>query len=84
MRTDLPRCRRRTADRAGRAGRGGPGGAAALDWQPCEDPAQQGFDCATLEVPLDHDRPAGETIDLALIRHKATGPSERIGSTIIG
>ncbi|MFE9923087.1 hypothetical protein ACFYQA_16310 [Streptomyces sp. NPDC005774] len=60
--------------------RGGPSGAAALEWQPCEDPAQQGFDRATLEVPLDYDRPAGETIDLALIRHKATGPSERIGS----
>ncbi|MEJ8636624.1 alpha/beta hydrolase [Streptomyces sp. MS2.AVA.5] len=60
--------------------RGGDSGAAAPTWRPCEDEAQRGFECATLDVPLDYDRPAGETIDLALIRRRATVPSERLGS----
>ncbi|MFE2813643.1 alpha/beta hydrolase [Streptomyces nigra] len=60
--------------------RGGDTAAPTLDWRPCEEPEQRGFECATLRVPLDHDRPDGETIDLAVIRHAATSPSERIGS----
>ncbi|MFD3625936.1 alpha/beta hydrolase [Streptomyces sp. NPDC058698] len=63
--------------------RGGAAGPSALEWQPCQDPAEPDFDCATFEVPLDHDRPAGETIDLAVIRHKATDPAERIGSLFL-
>ncbi|GAA1423726.1 alpha/beta hydrolase [Streptomyces thermospinosisporus] len=59
---------------------GGAAGASALDWRPCEDPAQRGFECATFDVPLDHSRPAGDTIQLAVIRHKATNPSARTGS----
>ncbi|MEU5881608.1 alpha/beta hydrolase [Spirillospora sp. NPDC047279] len=41
-----------------------------------------GFECATVKVPLDYDKPGGETIDLALIRAKATGPGGRIGSLV--
>ncbi|MEV6953468.1 alpha/beta hydrolase [Streptomyces sp. NPDC051183] len=63
-----------------RGGDSGYRGAATLEWRPCQDPAQQGFECATLNVPLDYDRPAGEAIELAVIRHKATSPSERISS----
>jgi pimeloyl-ACP methyl ester carboxylesterase len=53
-----------------------------LNWQPCTNPvpAQPGFDCATAPVPLDYSKPYGETITLALIRHKATDQAKRIGS----
>ena len=34
----------------------------ALTWTPCDE----GVDCATVTVPLDHDEPRGATIDLAL------------------
>jgi pimeloyl-ACP methyl ester carboxylesterase len=51
-----------------------------LNWQPCADPAAAGFECATARVPLDYASPAGPTIELALIRHLATGPGQRIGS----
>lgn len=59
----------------------GAGGATApppppLAWGPCEDDVDDGFECATLTVPLDHADPAGDTIDLALIRLPAAGPRE--------
>ncbi|MEU0370790.1 alpha/beta hydrolase [Streptomyces sp. NPDC006283] len=66
--------------REGSGGTGGSGEASALTWRPCEEPAQRGFECATLTAPLDHARPAGRTIDLAVIRRTATNPSTRIGS----
>ena len=50
-----------------------------LDWQPC-DP---GFECATARVPLDHDRPHGKKIELALIRAPAADPGRRIGSLFV-
>ncbi|HEU5110573.1 MAG TPA: alpha/beta fold hydrolase [Micromonosporaceae bacterium] len=43
----------------------------ALSWADCGD----GFQCATLEVPLDHARPSGTTIRIALTRLPATGES---------
>ncbi|MDT0611732.1 alpha/beta hydrolase [Streptomyces lancefieldiae] len=57
-----------------------------LDWGRCkgtaDSPAPDGdWQCATLEAPLDWAEPDGETIDLALIRAKATG-DERIGSLL--
>jgi pimeloyl-ACP methyl ester carboxylesterase len=51
-----------------------------LDWQPCAAPSQHGFDCATAQVPLDYGDPQGETIDLAVIRHLATDPANRLGA----
>jgi pimeloyl-ACP methyl ester carboxylesterase len=53
--------------------------APVLNWQSC-NPAQPGFDCATAQVPLDYSKPRGETITLAVIRHKATDQANRIGS----
>lgn len=47
-----------------------------LDWQPCGD-----LECATLVVPLDYGDPDGDTIEVAVNRHPATG--ERIGSLLI-
>ncbi|MDJ0384405.1 alpha/beta hydrolase [Streptomyces sp. G-G2] len=68
-----------------------PGARAALDWATCPAPsAAQGtgqapgkeWQCATLAVPLDYAKPEGETIPLALIRAKATGKGDRIGSLV--
>ncbi|GAA0808163.1 alpha/beta hydrolase [Spirilliplanes yamanashiensis] len=56
-----------------------PPAAPALAWVDCQD----GFECATARVPLDHDRPAGPTIRLAVVRLPATDPARRIGSLFI-
>ena len=50
-----------------------------LAWHPCPG----GFDCATLEVPIDYENPDGGAIGLALIRHRATNEGERIGSLVM-
>lgn len=50
-----------------------------VSWQPCRN----GFECATVRVPLDHDRPRGATISLALLRLPAASPSRRIGSLFL-
>ncbi len=42
----------------------------------------RGLRCATLQVPLDHARPSGERIGLALIKVPATDPRGRIGSLV--
>ncbi|MFG2312589.1 alpha/beta hydrolase [Streptomyces sp. NPDC048566] len=58
------------------------------DWGRCkatpEAPAPgNGWQCATLKVPLDYAKPAGPTIGLALIRSKSTGgQGKRIGSLL--
>ncbi|MBW4623085.1 MAG: alpha/beta hydrolase [Cyanosarcina radialis HA8281-LM2] len=42
------------------------------------------FECARLEVPLDYEKPDGETMQAAVLRLPAKGkPSERIGSLAI-
>ncbi len=51
-----------------------------LDWQPCQDPDQQGFQCATAQVPLDYQHPQAKTIPLAVIKHSAASPNRRIGT----
>ncbi|MFI0814545.1 alpha/beta hydrolase [Streptomyces sp. NPDC021098] len=60
-------------------------------WKECEAPTpRQGtgkapggdWQCAGLTVPLDWTKPGGETIDLAMIRAKATKPEKRIGSLV--
>lgn len=52
---------------------------AELTWADCTD----GFQCATLQVPLDYTRPEGRQISLALIRKPVTDPSRRIGSLLL-
>ncbi len=53
-----------------------------LDWQPCKpDPAADGdstgtFLCATAEVPLDYDKPDGQTISIALKKREADGDAQ--------
>jgi pimeloyl-ACP methyl ester carboxylesterase len=51
-----------------------------LDWGKCPDYATApGVRCATLEVPLDHDRPDGPTIEIAVSRLRSTDPAKRRG-----
>ena len=60
-------------------------GSGARGRRPCSDPtlAEAGFECATLRVPGTAVRPAGATVALALVRHRATGTAaQRIGSLI--
>jgi pimeloyl-ACP methyl ester carboxylesterase len=52
---------------------------APIAWGVC-DPPGANLQCATIRVPLDWDRPNGRTIRLALIRHLASKPEERIGT----
>ncbi|GII00545.1 alpha/beta hydrolase [Planobispora takensis] len=64
----------------------------AVTWGTCTDikypdgqspPAQdKSLQCGTLSVPLDYANPDGKKIDIALVRVKATGPGERIGSLL--
>ena len=50
-----------------------------IAWEPCQD----GFECGTVEVPLDYADPLGDSIGLALLRSVATNPQERIGSLVV-
>ena len=55
---------------------------AKTNWSPCfrtEGP----FECATVRVPLDHDRPNGAKISIAMVRLPAADPAQRIGSLFL-
>ena len=47
-----------------------------IAWKGCGEQ----LECAKVRVPLDWDRPGGRKIKLAVIRHLASRPDERIGS----
>ena len=62
-------------------GAGSPRPAAAaneVDWQDCGT-----FECGRLAVPLSYEEPAGEQIEIALLRAQAREPSQRIGSLLV-
>ncbi len=48
-----------------------------LQWASCT-----GGQCAKLRVPIDYANPAGETMQLAVIRSKARSSSQRIGALV--
>ncbi|GAA4701992.1 alpha/beta hydrolase [Nocardioides conyzicola] len=50
-----------------------------LSWEQCRDHRL----CATLEVPLDYAKPAGETIELAVLKVPAADPRGRLGSLVV-
>ena len=52
-----------------------------LSWSSCPDSSDEGDQCARLTVPLDYQRPAGRTIELALLKVPASG--SRIGSLVV-
>lgn len=49
-----------------------------LDWEDCDGDA-----CATMEVPLDYAEPAGETIEIAVLKVFAADPDRRVGSLLV-
>lgn len=51
--------------------------APALRWTDCKTPRHPTLQCASLKVPLDHDRPAGRQIALALTRVPHTSATSR-------
>jgi pimeloyl-ACP methyl ester carboxylesterase len=53
-----------------------------LVWTPC-GPAGRGLECATLELPMDAADPAGEQVQIALNRVRATDTANRIGSLVL-
>ena len=50
----------------------------SLDWDGCGD-----LECATLEVPLDHDAPDGETITIDISRSRAADGDRRLGVLLV-
>jgi pimeloyl-ACP methyl ester carboxylesterase len=50
-----------------------------LKWTSCDS----GFQCATARVPMDYRHPDGAEISIAVVRHLATDPAQRIGSLFI-
>ncbi|HEY8840576.1 MAG TPA: alpha/beta hydrolase [Candidatus Dormibacteraeota bacterium] len=53
--------------------------AGKIAWTSCGG----GFQCGTVQVPLDYSHPTSGTIDIALNRKPATIPAQRIGSLLI-
>jgi pimeloyl-ACP methyl ester carboxylesterase len=52
-------------------------------WSACTEPTLAGFQCATYEVPLDHDKPRGATTTIALARRPADNPAAKIGTIFV-
>ncbi|MDQ6696277.1 MAG: alpha/beta hydrolase [Actinomycetota bacterium] len=72
----------------GRSGTGGPSGTgrpttrgrtSTLTWSACDD----GYECARLRVPVNYAKPRGPTLSLAIVRHVAAKPDQRIGSLLV-
>ncbi|ACQ78485.1 TAP domain protein [Beutenbergia cavernae DSM 12333] len=53
-----------------------------LSWEACGE-GLEAFECASAEVPIDYDRPRGDTTTIALTRLPATDPAQRIGSLFL-
>ncbi|MFD4785684.1 alpha/beta hydrolase [Streptomyces sp. NPDC058459] len=51
-----------------------------LSWRKC---GATGFECATMKVPLDYDKPGSGDIKLAVSRKKATGKGRPLGSLLV-
>ena len=54
-----------------------------LRWRPCYPEFGPDFECAVGRVPLDHDRPRGRTIGIAMVRLPASDPARRLGSLFV-
>jgi pimeloyl-ACP methyl ester carboxylesterase len=63
-----------------------PGTLPQLTWTACgitQDATAAGVECATADLPLDHDEPGGARVQIALARVPATDPANRIGSLFV-
>jgi pimeloyl-ACP methyl ester carboxylesterase len=67
------------------------GSASAIAWTTCTDikrpdgqvaQPDSSLQCGKLKVPLDYAKPDGPSLEIAVIRTKATGPGRRIGSLL--
>src|SRR4051794_22542061 len=56
--------------------------AQSLAWGPCADEAE-GWQCASLTVPVDYSHPDGASMDLALTRLPASDPVRKIGPLVL-
>jgi pimeloyl-ACP methyl ester carboxylesterase len=56
---------------------------ASLNWSACTDESLSGLECASLKVPLDHAKPHGQQITLALSRFKHTGTTGYQGAMLV-
>ncbi|HEY8094151.1 MAG TPA: hypothetical protein VID93_10220, partial [Acidimicrobiales bacterium] len=59
---------------------------ATVDWKSCpasDDYEVKGWECGTVDVPLDYAKPEGESITLALTRLPASDQATRIGSLLV-
>ncbi len=59
---------------------------APLTWAACGTTAEAtaaGVECATADLPMDHDEPAGARVQIAVARVPATDPATRIGSLFV-
>lgn len=55
-----------------------------IDWQPCADvDPGENVECATIQVPLDYQRPWGAKIEIGLARRPAENPDEKIGTILM-
>ena len=64
----------------------GAGSVTPVEWGECEssdDYDVTGWECGTVEVPLDYTDPSGRTISIALTRAPATDDTTRIGSLFV-
>ncbi len=52
---------------------------APIAWSECGP----NLDCATHPVPVDHDDPDAGTVELALVRYRATDPANRLGALFV-
>src|SRR5260370_6868472 len=50
-----------------------------IHWRACGG----GFQCGAITVPVDWSQPGGPQLSLAVARHPATIPSQRLGSLVI-
>jgi pimeloyl-ACP methyl ester carboxylesterase len=52
-----------------------------IAWTSCgDDPKLKPFQCATVEVPTDYDKPQGATTTIALTRLPASDPAHKVGT----
>jgi pimeloyl-ACP methyl ester carboxylesterase len=60
-----------------------PSPSVSLSWSACTDESLSGLECASLKVPLDHSKPHGQQITLALSRFKHTGTTGYQGAMLV-
>ncbi|WP_374120589.1 alpha/beta hydrolase [Streptomyces sp. AN091965] len=54
-----------------------------LHWKRCDPATPATYQCTTLKVPLDYGDPAGQKLDIAVSRVKASSPQDRHGVLLL-